>query len=122
MSDKLEKMWAQQTEFMKLLKDRRNFPEFPVDLKSKLGQKSIDDIVFHCMKELFEAAQLLKNSKAHRKTEILDFDRDAYIEELIDAQHLLFEIAIVSGVSLEEFFDAYLKKGIVNDERIKSGY
>ena len=122
MSGKLEQMWKQQKAFMNLLKEKRNFPDFPVNLLSKKGQKDVDDVVFHCMKELFEAAQLLKNSKAHRLTEISEFNREAYLEELIDAQHLLFEIAIMSGISIEEFLAAYLKKGEVNNDRIKNDY
>ena len=63
--DKFEKMWNQQEEFMKLLVKSRGFPQFPVDVTTKESQQFIDGIIHHTMKELFEAGQHLKNSKAH---------------------------------------------------------
>lgn len=118
----LKDMWEQQQEFMKLLQEKRNWPEFPVDMTAKASQQHIEGIMFHCMKELFEANNHLKNSKGHRATEITDFDRAAYLEELIDAQHLLLEVAIVSGITLEEYFDVFMKKGDINTDRITHGY
>jgi hypothetical protein len=109
-NDQFKLMWDQQHEFMKLLKEKRNFPEFPVDVTSKQGQKLLDDITFHIMKELFESNQHLKNSKSHRITNVPDFDRSAYIEELVDAFHLQLEICIAAGITREEFFEAYMKK------------
>lgn len=120
--DKLEEMWEQQHEFMNLLRSRRDFPQFPVDAASKPGQKILKNITHECMHELFEANLLLKNAKDHRATDVHDFDRDAYVEELCDALHYFFEIAILSGVSMQELYEAYLKKGKVNINRIESGY
>ena len=120
--DRLSRMWEQQVDFMKLLQQERNFPEFPTDLSSKKGQKFLDDIRHHCQDELHEAAQHLKNSKSHRATEIPEIDREAFLEELVDALHLYFELVIASGISLEELVEAYLQKGRVNVDRIKNGY
>jgi len=120
--DKLKEMWDQQTSFMLLLQKHRNFPSFPVDPTTKSGQKLLKNITHECMHELFEANQALKNSKDHRATEVDEFNRDHYVEELVDALHYFFEIAILSGVSLDELHDAYLKKGNVNIDRIKNGY
>jgi hypothetical protein len=120
--DKLRLMYGQQAEFMKLLREKRGFPAFPLDLSEKSSQKFIKSIAFDAMGELFEAVQELKNSKGHRATEIDEFDREAYVEELVDTQHFLFEILLLSGVSLEEFFAAYMKKGDINEERIRNGY
>ena len=122
MSDKLQEMWDQQLEFMNLLKKKRDFPEFPVDIRSKAGQKFLKSITYECMGELFEANQELKNSKTHRATEISDLDKDAYLEELIDSLHFFFEIVIASGISLDEMYDAYMKKGNKNFDRIENGY
>jgi hypothetical protein len=115
-------MWDQQLSFMKLLQEKRGFPEFPVDITSKTGQKFLKSITHECMGELFEANQELKNSKGHRVTEVSHIDRDAYVEELVDSLHFFFEIVIASGVSLEELHGAYLKKGLVNFSRIENGY
>jgi predicted house-cleaning noncanonical NTP pyrophosphatase (MazG superfamily) len=120
--DALNEMWSQQLEFMRLLQEKRGFPQFPVDITSKVGQKLLKDITHHCMDELFEAGQHLRNSKSHRKTEIKEIDRDAYLEELVDALHLFFEICIASGVTVEELREEYLKKGETNVRRINDGY
>lgn len=120
--DKLREMWIQQEAFMKLLQKERSFPNYPVDPTSKFGQKFLKGITHECMHELFEANLLLKNSKDHRVTDVTEFDRDSYVEELVDALHYFFEIAILSGVSLDELHRAYMKKGQVNIERIEGGY
>jgi len=120
--DKLQSMWDQQHQFMKLLQKTRNFPEFPVDVSSKQGQKFLKGITHECMHELFEANMILKNSKDHRATDVSEFDRDSYVEELVDALHYFFEIAITSGVTMEELYTAYMKKGDVFFSRIENGY
>ena len=120
--DKLFQMWQQQESFMKLLQEKRGFPSFPVDPTSKLGQKFLKGITHECMHELFEANQALKNSKDHRATDVKEFDKEHYVEELVDALHYFFEIAILSGISMQELHEAYLKKGQINIDRIESGY
>jgi len=122
MTDKLEEMFEDQNEYMQLLREHRSFPEYPVDLTSKDGQKLVKAISYECADELCEARQLLKNSKSHRVTEVRHFDRDDYIEELTDALHYMIEIAIVSGISVEELHSAYMRKGKINKQRIESGY
>ena len=120
--DRLELMWGQQLKFMKLLQEKRNFPEFPVDIASKPGQKVIKDIAHDCMHELFEAIHLLKNSKNHRATNINDFDKDAFLEELGDVLHFYIEVCALAGISSEELYEAFMKKGDVNTTRINSNY
>jgi uncharacterized protein YktA (UPF0223 family) len=119
---KLHKMYSQQKHFMQLLKQYRNFPNFPVALSSKDGQKLLKHYTHECMHELFEANQMLKNSKDHRATQVLDFDKDKYLEELSDALHYFFEIVILSGISPDELYESYMKKGTINIDRIKNGY
>jgi hypothetical protein len=120
--DKLKEMWDQQEAFMKLLQEKRNFPSFPVDPTQKSGQKFLKGITHECMHELFEANLLLKNSKDHRATELSEFDKENYVEELVDALHYFFEIVISSGISMDELHDAYMKKGEINIDRIENGY
>lgn len=121
-SDRLEQMFGTQEAFMHLLQEKRGFPQFPMDLTSKNAQKEIKKCSFDAMGELFEAVQHLKNSKDHRATDVPDLDRDAYVEELIDCLHYFIEIAILSGVTSEELFSAYIKKGETNVTRILEGY
>ena len=120
--DKFEEMWDQQEAFMKLLQEERSFPEFPVDISTKEGQKFLKGITHECQHELFEANQLLKNSKDHRQKDIKQFNEEAYLEELVDSMHYLFEIIIASGISKERVYDSYMKKGKKNIRRIKNGY
>ena len=120
--DRLDRMWTQQVAFMRLLQEKRGFPEFPTDLTSKKGQQFLKDIRNHLMEELFEAGQHLKNAKSHRATDIPEVDRAEYLEELVDALHLYFELVIASGIRLDELVQAYLKKGYVNEDRIRGGY
>lgn len=120
--DKLKQMWDQQEAFMRLLQQKRNFPDFPTDITAKKGQQFLKDIRNHLMEELFEAGQHLKNAKSHRATELPEVDREAYKEELVDALHLYFELVIASGVTMDELYDAYMAKGEINFERIKTGY
>lgn len=122
MNDRFKQMWDQQEAFMRLLQEKRNFPQFPTDITSKKGQQFLKDIRNHLMEELFEAGQHLKNAKSHRATELPEVDREAYVEELVDALHLYLELVIASGVTVDELHEAYMRKGDVNFDRIKNGY
>ena len=120
--DKLEEMYSQQKDFIALLRDERGHPNFPLDLSQKKNQQLLKTLAHECMHELFEANHLLKNSKNHRVTEIKEFDIESYKEELVDALHYFFGIVIYSGISVEELHEAFMKKGEINVQRVKSGY
>lgn len=122
MSDKLESMYEQQKEFNELLRDKRNHPDFPLDLSDKKNQLFLKSLAHECMHELFEANHLMKGAKRHRATEISEFDRESYKEELVDALHYFLGIVIYSGISCDELFEAFMNKGKVNIKRIESGY
>jgi len=121
-TDRLEIMWKQQHEFMLLLQEKRGFPSFPTELTSKKGQQFLKDIRNHMMEELFEAGQHLRNAKPHRATDLPEFDRKAYVEELSDALHLYIELLIASGITVDELFESYMEKGRVNTTRIMGNY
>jgi len=122
MSTDMRSLFDQQLQFMQLLRSKKLFPEFPVDILTKQGQKLCKDIAHDAMDELHEAIQHLKNSKQHRMTEITEFDREKYVEELADHFHFFIELCIVSSVSAQELCDAHLRKGEVNVNRINAGY
>jgi hypothetical protein len=122
MSDKLQIMFEQQVQFMKLLQEKRDFPEFPVDLSQKKDQKFVKSLIYDCVDELWESQRMLKNTKSHRITDFPDLDREGYIEELADALHYYFEVVAASGVTLDELFESYIRKGEINVERIKNNY
>lgn len=115
-------MFHEQDRFMKLLQQHRTFPEYPVDITSKKSQKIVKDVAHDCMHELFEAIHLLKNSKDHRATNVTEFDREKFIEELSDAHHFLIEIYLLCGISHDEMYNAFMKKSTINFMRITEGY
>ena len=107
---------------MLLLKQHRNFPNWPIDIKSKAGQQLCREIVFSSVEEYFEALQHLKNWKSHRVTEVKKIQKDKFLEELCDMLHYFIELLIVVGIRPDELYDAYMKKGKINEERIKGNY
>ena len=120
--DKLEEMYEQQCSFNSLLRDERNHPQFPLDLSVKKNQQFLKSLTHECMHELFESNHLLKNSKNHRVTEIAEFDRESYKEELCDALHYFMGIVIYSGISCDELYTAFMNKGKVNVDRVRNNY
>jgi len=120
--DTFKEMWKSQDDFMQLLIKHRKFPQYPVDLTSKEGQQHVKNVINDTIHELFEAVHLLKNSKNHRKTEINVFDKDEFIEELVDAQKFLLEALLLSGIELNEFLDSFKEKTKINVERILGDY
>ena len=71
---------------------------------------------------MFEALQHLKNWKPHRSTEVKDFNREEFLEEVVDAFNYFLSLLVLTGVSADELFDAYSKKDQVIHKRLKSGY
>lgn len=49
-------------------------------------------------------------------------DRDAFVKELIDAQHFLNNLYLAAGVSSNEVVERYLAKAKVNADRQEAGY
>lgn len=122
MNDRLKEMWDEQESFVDLLIEHRSFPNKPVSLETKSGQKMIKGLGHDCMHELFEALTLLRNSKEHRQTEDTNFDKDAFLEECVDAHKFFLELLIYAGISVDEFYDAYVKKSKIVKDRLKNGY
>jgi hypothetical protein len=118
----LRGMFELQRSFMELLQAKRGFPQFPVDTRSRDGQRLLQDTAHYAMDELHEAMQHLKNSKAHRATEVSDFDRQKYVEELVDHLHYFVELCILSGITDDELHAAYVAKDGVNRMRVHDGY
>mgnify|MGYP006270572643 CR=1 FL=1 len=64
----------------------------------------------------------MKNSKAHRLTEVKDFDQEAFLEEYVDAFNFFLAVPIMLGIDADKLFEAYKKKDDIIHERIKKGY
>lgn len=122
--DRLSRMLDLRERFMRDLAAARPavLQKWPVDITSKEGQQAVRDTVLKGVEEMFEALAHLKNHKAHRLTEVKDFDQDAFLEEYVDAFNFFLAVPIMLGISADELFDAYLKKDNIINDRIKKGY
>lgn len=124
MSDKLDQMFEMRKGFMEALQQQIPdvYPEMPVDLTNKKTQQHLRDLALRGVEEVFEAVQELKNAKSHRQTEISDFDRAAFKEEMVDSFNYFFSLLIIMGVTPEELFEAYVGKDRIIHDRIRSKY
>ena len=93
-----------------------------IDPTSKEGQQYLRDLALHGVEEMFEALQHLKNWKPHKKTEVKDFDREEFLEEVVDAFNYFFSLLVLTGVDADELFNAYLRKDTVIHNRLTTGY
>ena len=124
MKDKLDSMFVMRKEFMEALSHQVEdaYPSIPLDLSRKADQRFCRDIALRGVEEMFEALQHLKNWKPHRQTNIEGFDRDEFLEEIVDAFNYFFSLLILTDVDAQELFEAYAKKDKIIHERISDGY
>jgi NTP pyrophosphatase (non-canonical NTP hydrolase) len=124
MQDKLEKMFTLREEFMTAVNEYANvYPEgWPLELSEKSSQQQIREITLRGVEEIFEALQLLKNTKEHKKTNDPGIDRSHFLEEFVDAQNYFFSLLILAGYSTDDFYEAYEKKHNIILSRIKNKY
>ncbi len=122
--DKLDEMFRLRQEFMKAMKTARPniYPDWPVDISEKQNQQLLRDTALKGVEEMFEALQHLKNWKPHRNTEITEFNRDEFLEEIVDAFNYFFSILVLTGVTSEELYSTYVKKDDIIHKRLQSGY
>lgn len=123
-TDKLEEMFRLREEFMQLLCQRFEgyYPEWPLDVTKKESQILLRDVTLKGVEEMFEALQELKNAKSHRQTEVPHLDREAFLEEIVDAMKYFFTTLRLVGVTPEELHAAYVKKHEKICHRLSSGY
>ena len=110
----------QETLMERYLENDSNFPEWPIDLKSKQHQKFVRDVLLNCSEEIFEALRHFKNWKPHRKTEITNFDHDEFLEEMVDALNYFFTVLTMLGINDEELFHSYRKKHNIIMKRVEN--
>jgi hypothetical protein len=121
MADRLEMAFTLQGEFMDILVENDKFPEYPVDLTTKPGQRLVKECAFNCIAELMEATVVLKN-KMHRLSEDTEVDFPHYREELGDAFAFLIEICKVSGITAGDLYEEFSRKNSIVRRRIQEGY
>jgi len=124
LKDKLDIMFELREQFMSSLGDKMPLitPSYPLDLSDKKSQQYIRDVALKGVEEMFEALQHLKNWKPHRNTQNTELDRDAFIEEIVDAFNYFFSLIILSGFNAEDLFEAYIKKDKIIHDRLNTGY
>ena len=124
MEDRLLEIFRRREAFMQKLEESSGSeqPSWPLDLSKKENQQHVRDMALRGVEEMFEALQHLKNWKPHRKTEITEFDRDEFLEEIVDAFNYFFSLIILTGFSSDDLYEAYLKKDAIIHSRLEDGY
>ena len=115
-------MFDLRKEFMKALKEKvpTSYPEWPVDVSQRESQQVLRETTLRGVEELFEALQHLKNWKTHRSDTDEDFDREAFLEEMVDALNYFFAVLVMLGINDEELFYTYRKKHNIIMNRIEN--
>jgi hypothetical protein len=124
MSDKLDKMFELRTGFMRKIKSKfpSSYPAWPVEISKKRNQKALRETALKGVEEMFEALQHLKNWKTHKTRGSCDFNREEFLEEIVDAFNYFFAVLILVGITPDELFDAYCKKNDTIHQRVDEGY
>lgn len=122
--DRLELMFWMREQYMHALNKLKPnaYPEWPVDIAEKPSQQAIRDVALRGVEEVFESLQHCKNWKNHRSVEDKSFDREKFLEEMVDALNYFFALLIMVGVDAQELYRAYEKKDRVIHDRLRSGY
>ena len=105
-------MFELREQFMKQLRISvpNSYPQWPVDVGLRPNQQVLRETTLRGVEELFEALQHLKNWKTHRSDTNDGFDREAFLEEMVDAVNYFFAVLILLGIDEQELFDSYTKK------------
>lgn len=122
--DKLDEMFRLRERFMESMKVAKPgiYPSWPVEISQKQNQQLLRDTALKGVEEMFEALGHLKNWKPHRTTEITEFDRDEFLEEIVDAFNYFFSILVLTGVTSDELYSTYVKKDDIIHKRLETGY
>ena len=123
---KLKEMFNLRESFIKRMqKERPGSYPIPVpleDLSNKKSQQVCRDLALRGVEEMFEALQHLKNWKPHKLTEDKAFNKEEFLEEIVDAFNYFMALLIVVDVDEDKLFEAYLKKDQKIRKRLDEGY
>ncbi len=122
--DRLSEIFRLREEFMQAIVEKMPgyYPEWPIDVSKKQSQVILRDSVLRGVEEMFEALQHLKNSKPHRQTEVTHFEREEFLEEIVDAYNYFLTTLVLLGITPEDLHEAYKKKHDIIVKRLKDGY
>jgi dimeric dUTPase (all-alpha-NTP-PPase superfamily) len=97
-------------------------PSWPVDISEKKSQQYCRDLALKGVEEVFEARQHFLNWKPHRQSENGEFDREKFLEEMVDSFNYFFSLLIAAGFTADDLHRAYVEKDRIIHTRIKKGY
>jgi len=122
--DKLNTIFHMRDVFMKEMRNHipKAQPDLPINLGNKEGQQYCRDLALRGVEEMFEALQHLKNWKTHRLTEMTEFNRDEFLEEVVDAFNYFYALLIAVDCDVDEFFDAFCRKDKIIHDRVTNKY
>lgn len=122
--DKLSKIFELREAYMLSMKAKgRGYNvDWPLNIGEKKSQQLLREITLKGVEEIFESLSELKNWKSHKLTENPEVDKDAFLEEIVDAFNYFFAVLVLTGITPEEFFEAYSKKDKIIHNRLNSGY
>jgi hypothetical protein len=83
-------------------------------------QKYIKDMVLYATKEQFELLDCI-NYKEYKKTQ-KEVDVEHALEEIVDSQCFLINQVLGLGKTEEEFFQCFMRKVAINNERQDKNY
>tara|TARA_R100000808_G_C2155555_1_gene168658 strand:+ start:10957 stop:11337 length:381 start_codon:yes stop_codon:yes gene_type:complete len=123
-TDSLHEMFELRQAFMKRLQQIKpgEYPEWPINVGDKKSQQHVRDMALRGVEEMFEALQHLKNWKPHRDTQNGEFNRDEFVEEMVDAFNYFLSVLVLVGVDASELFNAYKTKDNIIHSRLDNGY
>lgn len=121
MSDRLDRMFALQREFMDMLVEHDKLPEYPVDITTKPGQRLIKETAFNQIAELMEASVILKN-KMHRLGDVTEINFPHFLEELGDSWAFFMELLMLANITPEMLYNEFVRKNAIVRKRIMEGY
>ena len=99
-----------------------SYKEWPLNISDKNSQVLLRDTALKGVEEMFEALQHLKNWKPHKLTEDKEFNKEEFLEEIVDAFNYFMALLIVVDVDEKKLFEAYLKKDQKIRKRLDEGY
>lgn len=122
--DKLDLMFELREEFMVAISEKypRSYPEWPVDPSKKKSQQAIRSTALKGVEEIFEALGTLKHWKSHKQNGSKEFDKDHFLEEIIDAFNYFLAVLVLLDIDSMEFMAAFKKKNKKIHDRLQSNY
>ena len=123
---KLKEMFDLRKSFIqRIQKERPGSYPIPVpltNLSDKKSQQVCRDLALRGVEEMFEALQHLKNWKPHKLTEDKEFNKEEFLEEIVDAFNYFFALLVIVDCDEEKLFEAYKKKDTIIRKRLSNGY